>query len=140
MFRSRLADWDDDDPQAIPETSSRWDKVVVLKHMFTLAELEADAAAALDIKEDVREECEKFGAVTNVVLYDREEDGVITVRFSDARAASACIDVFDGRWFDGRQVEAYVANGKERFRKGGKDVGGDEERLEKFRREIEGES
>jgi len=37
---SKLADWDDDDPSAIKETASKWDKVVVLKHMFTLAELE----------------------------------------------------------------------------------------------------
>lgn len=37
---SKLADWDDDDPQALQETSSRWDKVVILKHMFTLQEIE----------------------------------------------------------------------------------------------------
>lgn len=37
---SKLADWDDDDPQAVQDTSSRWDKVVILKHMFTLQELE----------------------------------------------------------------------------------------------------
>ena len=37
---SKLADWDDDDPQAIQETSSRWDKVAILKHLFTLKELE----------------------------------------------------------------------------------------------------
>ena len=37
---SKLADWDDDDPSAIKETASKWDKVVVLKHMFTLDELE----------------------------------------------------------------------------------------------------
>lgn len=37
---SKLADWDDDDPQALQDTSSRWDKVVILKHMFTLQELE----------------------------------------------------------------------------------------------------
>jgi len=37
---SKLADWDDDDPSLLPETSSRWDKVVILKHMFTLQELE----------------------------------------------------------------------------------------------------
>lgn len=38
---SKLADWDDDDPQALQETSSRWDKMVILKHLFTLKELEA---------------------------------------------------------------------------------------------------
>ena len=37
---SKLADWDDDDPSAITDTSSRWDKVVILKHMFNLQELE----------------------------------------------------------------------------------------------------
>lgn len=41
---SKLADWDDDDPQAIQDTSSRWDKVVILKHLFTLKELEVGAS------------------------------------------------------------------------------------------------
>ena len=109
--------------------------------MFTFQDLEEDAAAYLDIKEDVREECDKFGDVTNVVLYDKEEDGVVTVRFSDARAAQACVEVFDGRWFDKRKIIAYIADGKERFMKsGGKDAEAPEEeqkRLEKFRKEIE---
>jgi len=37
---SKLAVWDDDDVSAMPETSSRWEKVVVLKHMFTLKEID----------------------------------------------------------------------------------------------------
>lgn len=37
---SKLADWDDDDPSALPDTTSRFDKLVILKHMFTLKELE----------------------------------------------------------------------------------------------------
>jgi HIV Tat-specific factor 1 len=45
-------------------------RVVVLKHMFTLKELEEDPSLLLDLKEDVREECETLGEVTNVVLYD----------------------------------------------------------------------
>lgn len=93
-MNSRLADWDDDDPQALHETSSRWDKVVILKHMFTLKELEEDPAALLDIKEDIREECAKLGEVTNVVLFDKEPDGVASVRFSNAQSASACVRVF----------------------------------------------
>jgi HIV Tat-specific factor 1 len=39
-MNNKLADWDDDDPQQMPETSSKFDKVVILKHMFTPAELE----------------------------------------------------------------------------------------------------
>lgn len=40
---SKLADWDDDDPSALPDTTSRMERVVILKHMFTLQELEVGA-------------------------------------------------------------------------------------------------
>jgi HIV Tat-specific factor 1 len=45
-------------------------RIVVLKHMFTLQELKDDPSLLLDLKEDVREEAESVGDVTNVVLYD----------------------------------------------------------------------
>lgn len=115
---ARLADWDDDDELSmIYETSSRWDKVVILKHMFTLAELEEDPAAILDIKEDIREECAKLGEVTNVVLFDLEEEGVASVRFTNVDAARACVELMDGRSFAGQTVEAYISDGKEHFKK-----------------------
>ncbi|KAK0914851.1 hypothetical protein LTR02_001586 [Friedmanniomyces endolithicus] len=143
-MNNRLADWDDDDPQALPETSSRWDKVVVLSKMFTLAELSADPHAISDIIEDVREECEKLGQIANITLFDLEAEGVVTVRFTDARAAQACIRAFGGRWFDKRQIVARTADGSERFRKtkgrkGGVKEGVEEEaeRLEAFSRSIE---
>lgn len=44
--------------------------VVVLEGMFSLQELEDDPTLLLDLKEDVREECETLGEVTNVTLYD----------------------------------------------------------------------
>ena len=114
---ARLADWSDDEPSSIVETSSRWDKVVILKHMFTLTELEEDSGAILDIKEDIREECSKLGQVTNVVLFDMEEDGVASVRFANAEAARACVGVMDGRNFGGQKVMAYISDGKEQFKK-----------------------
>ena len=145
---SRLTDWSDDEPSALPETSARLDKVVILKHMFTLAELSEDPAAMLDIKEDIREECSKLGDVTNVVLYDLEEDGVASVRFSNPEAARECVRVMDGRFFAGTKVIAYVAKAEEKFRKsnarkaGIEDdevEGGDEEAEEKKRVEREQE-
>lgn len=73
----KLNEWDDDDgfgPSITEEDKSREEnrtsRVVVLKHMFTLKELDEDASLLLDLKEDVREECETLGEVTNVVLYD----------------------------------------------------------------------
>ncbi|KAJ5717012.1 hypothetical protein N7488_002658 [Penicillium malachiteum] len=117
-LNSKLADWDDDDPAAaLPETNSRQDKTVILKHMFTLQELEEDVAAILDIKEDIRDECSKIGDVTNVVLYDKEEDGVVSVRFADPAAARQCVQTMDGRFFGGTRVEAYISQGREKFKK-----------------------
>lgn len=55
--------------------------------------LQEDPAAILDIKEDIREECSKMGPVTNVVLFDKETDGVASVRYSNAEAADACVNV-----------------------------------------------
>ncbi|KAL8803481.1 MAG: hypothetical protein Q9182_003178 [Xanthomendoza sp. 2 TL-2023] len=127
-LNNKLADWDDDDPQAIQDTSSRWDKVVILKHMFTLRELEEDPAAILEIKEDIREECAKIANVTNVVLFDKEPNGVASVRFSDAEGAKACVRVMDNRFFAGTRVEAYISDGSEKFKKStGKKLQLDEE-------------
>lgn len=45
-------------------------KIVILKNMYTQEELDTDPTLLLELKEDVREECEKLGEVTNVILYD----------------------------------------------------------------------
>jgi HIV Tat-specific factor 1 len=73
----KLEEWVDEDNfgPAITEEDThisvnKNSRVVVLKHMFTLKELEEDPSLLLDLKEEVREECETLGEVTNVVLYD----------------------------------------------------------------------
>lgn len=116
---AKLADWDDDGPSTLhPDPKgSKWEKVVILSHMFSLEELEEDPTAILDIKEDIREECEKLGPVTNVVLFDLEEEGIVSVKFQTQEGADACLELMHGRSFGGRTVEAYFATGKERFRK-----------------------
>lgn len=99
--------------------------------MFTLSELASDPAAMLDIKEDIREECSKLGDVTNVVLYDLEEDGVASVRYSTPEAAKGCVRVMDGRFFAGTKVVAYVPKGEEKFRKTNtKKVGAEEDEMD----------
>ena len=76
-----MEDWDSEDEfgptlTVMDKFSNQVNKngrVVVLKHMFTLDELEEDPSLLLDLKEDVREECATLGDVTNVVLYDVRE-------------------------------------------------------------------
>lgn len=47
--------------------------------MFTLDELQEDATLLIDLKEDVREECDTLGNVTNVVLYDASVNPMMLV-------------------------------------------------------------
>ncbi len=77
LFYRKLGEWDDEDgfgPMITEEDKAnvmnKHGRVVVLKHMFTLKELEEDKSLLLDLKDDVREECSTLGEVTNVVLYD----------------------------------------------------------------------
>ncbi|BGP20206.1 hypothetical protein JCM10213_005939 [Rhodosporidiobolus nylandii] len=119
-LRQKLGDWEDEeDPAAAAARARKYKGVVVLEHMFTLKELEEDPALLLDLKEDVRDECEKLGEVTNVTLYDKEEDGVITVRFKDEIAAQACIVKMNNRFFGGRTISAFPMDGSKRYKKSG---------------------
>ncbi|KAH6650869.1 hypothetical protein F5144DRAFT_608739 [Chaetomium tenue] len=132
---AKLADWSDDEhADGDPVTgapantggggSSKHDRLVILRHMFTLEELREDPTAMLDIKEDIREECAKLGPVTNVVLYDEEEEGIVSVRFRTREAAEACLRLMHGRAFAGRIVEAFFATGREKFRRSKGEVAG----------------
>lgn len=114
--KSKLAsklDWDES--TSAPSKS----KTVVLKHMFTLADLQADPGEILDLSAEIRQECEKrCGAVSRVIVYDGEEDGIVGVRFKKAEGAEKCVALMEGRWFDKRKVEATLAFGRVKFRKG----------------------
>jgi len=66
------------------------------------------------------------------------------VRFATAEAAKACVRIMDGRFFATQKLEAYIADGSEKFKKTGERKGGDgkgEEgkRLDEFGKWLEGE-
>lgn len=146
-MQKKLGEWDDEDgfgPSITEEdkvqAANKNSRVVVLKHMFTLQELEEDASLLLDLKDDVREECSSLGEVTNVVLYDQEPEGVMTVKFRDPLSAQACVLKMNGRFFAGRRIEAALYAGKQRFKRSSDDsieagLGGEEgekKRLDDF--------
>lgn len=97
----------------------------------------------LEIKEDIREECAKVGDVTNVVLFDREPEGVASVRFANAEAAKACVRIMDGRFFAARKLEAYIADGSEKFKKSKENKAAEDcdegQRLDEFGKWLEEE-
>lgn len=110
----RKLDWVDDEKGV---KADKFARIVILKHMFTHAEIEEDPALILELKDEVRDECEKLGEVTNVILYDKSDEGVVSVRFKEIEAAQACIAKMNGRFFGGRQVLAEVYDGKTKYEK-----------------------
>lgn len=113
---------------------NKWAKVVILKRVFTLKELDEEVEAYLEIKEDMRSEAEKHGSVTNVTLFDKEKEGICTIRFREFDSAEKFRDAVQGRKFSGRYIEASLAEDKPKFKKtarGEEPDSEDEERLEK---------
>ncbi|CDU23225.1 related to Splicing factor U2AF-associated protein 2 [Sporisorium scitamineum] len=127
-LETKLSDWRDDSPSPTASdtepttitTSSApgGGRTVVLTKMFTLHELDSDPTLLLDLKEDVREECnDTVGGVTNVVLWDKEPEGIMTVKFQSEQQAEACVRMMKGRFFAQRRIDAWIIPGKPRFRK-----------------------
>lgn len=131
-------DWVDKNPKTKVD---RYNKIVLLRHMFTPAELDKDPALILELKEDIRSECEKVGEVTNVVLYDKSEEGACTVRFKDELSALACVKLMNGRFFAQQRIEAKIYDGS-KYGKSSKaktedDEKAETERLENFAKWLE---
>jgi len=102
--------------------------VLVLKNMVTMAELTTSSDEEFqDTLDDVRDECNKFGKVVQVVIprptkdgadgkYEEGKDGDdgrrglgvgrIFVHFSEAAEAAKALATLNGRLFNERRVEA----------------------------------
>lgn len=81
-------------------------KIVIMKHCFDPKEFLEDACMITEIRDDIRQECEKLGPVKKVLLFDRHPDGVVSVKFDTHESAEDAVKVFDKRWFGGQQIEA----------------------------------
>ena len=86
-------------------------KIVIMKHCFDPKEFLEDACMITEIRDDIKQECEKVGPVRKVLLFDRHPDGVVSVKFDTHEAAEDAVKVFDKRWFGGQQIEAQQWDG-----------------------------
>lgn len=98
-------------PEKQGEVRKRHEKVVIIRNMFHPKDFEEDPLVLNEYREDLRTECEKFGDVKKVILFDRHPDGVASVAFKEPEQADACIQSFNGRWFGGRQLSALLWDG-----------------------------
>lgn len=84
---------------------------VVLKHLFDPKEGWTDINFVDDLKADVREECEKFGEVELVAVFENNPEGVVTIKFKEPSGAARCIEVMEGRYFAGKKISADYYDG-----------------------------
>ncbi|XP_045895493.1 HIV Tat-specific factor 1 isoform X2 [Micropterus dolomieu] len=98
-------------PEKQGEVRKRHEKVVIIRNMFHPSDFEEDPLVLNEYREDLRSECEKFGEVKKVILFDRHPDGVASIAFKEPEQADACILSFNGRWFGGRQLSAQLWDG-----------------------------
>ncbi|CAE7010668.1 hypothetical protein CFE70_001932 [Pyrenophora teres f. teres 0-1] len=119
----KLNEWSDNEEEvaaAFAPKKNKWAKVAIVKHVFTLKELEEDDEAILDIKEDFREAGEKYGEVTNCTLYDKEPEGIMTVRFREFESAENFMKDYQGKSYARRRLQISLAEDKPKFKKSSK--------------------
>ncbi|XP_056397323.1 HIV Tat-specific factor 1 [Hyla sarda] len=107
-LQKKQLDWR---PEKKIETRKRFERVIIIRNMFHPKDFEEDPLVLNEIREDLRSECEKFGQVKKILIYDRHPDGVASVSFKEAEEGDACILALNGRWFGGRQLDVQTWDG-----------------------------
>lgn len=77
---------------------------LLLNNMFDPS-VETEPDFDLDIKEDVQEECQKFGAVKHIFV-DKNSAGHVYLRFDNVNSAMGAQRALHGRWFAGKMITA----------------------------------
>uniref|UniRef100_A0A9J8CQX8 17S U2 SnRNP complex component HTATSF1 n=1 Tax=Cyprinus carpio carpio TaxID=630221 RepID=A0A9J8CQX8_CYPCA len=98
-------------PEKAGETRKRHEKVIIIQNMFHPSDFEEDPLVLNEYRDDLRTECEKFGQVKKVIIFDRHPDGVASVAFKDPEEADMCQTALNGRWFGGRKLSAQLWDG-----------------------------
>ncbi|XP_051764014.1 HIV Tat-specific factor 1 isoform X2 [Ctenopharyngodon idella] len=98
-------------PEKAGEARKRHEKVLIIQNMFHPTDFEEDPLVLNEYRDDLRTECEKFGQVKKVIIFDRHPDGVASVAFKEPEEADTCQAALDGRWFGGRKLSAQLWDG-----------------------------
>ena len=78
-------------------------RFVLVRNMFD-KDQETDPDWQVDVGEEFREECAKFGTLEQVIVRYLEPGGKIYAQFATVEGAQKCARALQGRWFDKRQL------------------------------------
>lgn len=102
-------------PPKPKDSRPKFERICVIKNVFLPKEINDDPSLFNEIRLDMMEECKKFGEVKKVTVYDRNEEGVVTVTFKTPEDADKCVQALHGRWFAKRQLVACNWDGKTKY-------------------------
>lgn len=89
-------------------------KVAVVENMFRVLDIGADPLLEQDIREDIREECDKHNLgsdITKITFYNNA--GKVTIKFNRPELSLECVKVINDRFYDGLKLHAYVFDGRQ---------------------------
>lgn len=91
-------------PSPVIEPIGQPSECLLLKNMFDPA-TETEPDFDLDIKEDVEEECSRYGRVKHIYV-DKNSAGFVYLRFESVQGAAAAQRAMHTRWFAQRMISA----------------------------------
>jgi len=97
------------------ESELGWDEQekrhIIIKYMFDPIEASKDRNFYDNLRMEIEAEFKKIGNIDALKIFERHPEGVIAVKYSYELDAQKCIEVMNGRWFDGRQLVAEFYDG-----------------------------
>ncbi|KAJ6819965.1 RNA-binding protein 39-like [Iris pallida] len=91
-------------PSPLPVPIGEPSDCILLTNMFDPS-TETEPDFDLDIRDEVQDECSKFGAVKHIYV-DKNSTGHVYLRFNTVAAAASCQRAMHMRWFAGRAISA----------------------------------
>ncbi|VDN02126.1 unnamed protein product [Thelazia callipaeda] len=110
--QERIFEWKPEKPRNYRPIS---DCTVVMKNMFTIEQMMSNAALVLDLEEEIRKVCERFGTVKKIVVHDNNPEGVICVTFQNVEYSDSAVRSLNGRVVDGRAISVALWDGKTKY-------------------------
>jgi HIV Tat-specific factor 1 len=90
---------------------------VIIKHMFDPKDPDTIRPDFYDtLKNEIKGELEKMGPVASIKIFERNPEGVVAVKYQTGLAATRCINIMGGRFFDGRKLEASYYDGHSNYK------------------------
>ena len=88
------------------------ERVVIMKNLFTPAELTENPLLSVQVRDQIKSECEKHGKVKKAIVCETHSEGVVSVMFVEHSGADECVRVMQGREFAGRVIGASLWDGE----------------------------